>query len=112
MANRRPRKPTHPGKVIREDLLPETGLSQTQLARLMRVSRRTVCEIVNERRRLTSDMAFRLARVFKSTPEMWSNMQQAVDLWEAQAVHGQNTRIFSPSTKQLQSLTVCKFSCY
>jgi addiction module HigA family antidote len=88
MANRRTRKPTHPGALIREDLLPETGLSQTQLAQLMRVSRRTVSEIVNERRRLTSDMAFRLARVFNSTPEMWLNMQQALDLWEAQTVHG------------------------
>jgi len=71
MANRRTRKPTHPGELIREDLLPETGLSQTKLAHLMGVSRRTVSEIVNERRRLTSDMAFRLARVFKSTPEMF-----------------------------------------
>jgi len=88
MVNRRTRKPTHPGELIREDLLPETGLSQTQLAQLMGVSRRTVSENVNERRRLTSDMAFRLARVFQSTPEMWLNMQQAVDLWEAQAVHG------------------------
>ena len=40
------RKPTHPGELIREDLLPETGMSQAQLARLMGVSRRTVSEIV------------------------------------------------------------------
>ncbi len=88
MANRRIRKPTHPGELVREDLLVETGLSQTQLARLMAVSRRTVCEIVNERRRVTPDIAFRLAKVFNSTPEMWLNMQQVVDLWEAQTMHG------------------------
>jgi len=82
------RKPTHPGELIREDLLPETGMSQTQLARLMGVSRRTVSEIVNERRRVTPDIAFRLAKVFNSTPEMWLNMQQAVDLWEARSIHG------------------------
>lgn len=82
------RKPTHPGELIREDLLLETGMSQTQLARLMGVSRRTVSEIVNERRRVTPDIAFRLARVFNSTPEMWLNMQQAVDLWEARSIHG------------------------
>ncbi len=64
------RKPTHPGELIREDLLLETGMSQTQLARLMGVSRRTVSEIVNERRRVTPDIAFRLAKVFSSTPEM------------------------------------------
>ncbi len=88
MANRRTRKPTHPGELIREDLLPETGLSQTQLAQLMGVSRRTVSEIVHERRRVTPDIAFRLAKVFNSTPKMWLNMQQALDLWEARKIRG------------------------
>jgi len=96
MANRRTRKPTHPGVLIREDLLPEAGLSQTQLAQLIGVSRRTVSEIINERRRFTPDIAFRLARVFNSTPEMWLNMQQAVDLWEARAVHGREYEKIQP----------------
>lgn len=90
------RKPTHPGELIREDLLLETGMSQTQLARLMGVSRRTVSEIVNERRRVTPDIAFRLARVFNSTPEMWLNMQQAVDLWEARSIHGREYAKIQP----------------
>jgi len=88
MENRRTRKPTHPGELIREDLLPETGISQTDLARLMGVSRRTISEVIDERRRLTPDIAFRLAKVFNSTPEMWLNMQQAVDLWEANKNYG------------------------
>ena len=88
MENRRTRKPTHPGELIREDLLPETGISQTDLARLMGVSRRTISEVIHERRRLTPDIAFRLAKVFNSTSEMWLNMQQAVDLWEANKNHG------------------------
>jgi len=88
MENRRTRKPTHPGELIREDLLPETGISQTDLARLMGISRRTISEVIHERRRLTPDIAFRLAKVFNSTSEMWLNMQQAVDLWEARKNHG------------------------
>jgi addiction module HigA family antidote len=88
MENRRTRKPTHPGELIREDLLPETGISQTDLARLMGVSRRTISEVIHERRRLTPDIALRLAKVFNSTSEMWLNMQQAVDLWEANKNHG------------------------
>jgi addiction module HigA family antidote len=88
MGNRRIRKPTHPGELIREDLLTDAGLSQTRLARLMGVSPKTVSDLVNERRRVTPDLAFRLARVFNSTPEMWLNMQQAVDLWEARTIHG------------------------
>lgn len=90
------RKPTHPGELIREDLLPETGMSQTQLARLMGVSRRTVSEIVNERRRVTPDIAFRLSRVFNSTPEMWLNMQQAVELWEVRSIHGHDYEKIQP----------------
>jgi len=88
MKNRRTRKPTHPGELIREDLLPETGISQTDLARLMGVSRRTISEVIHERRRLTPDIALRLAKVFNSTAEMWLNMQQAVDLWKANKNHG------------------------
>jgi len=90
------RKPTHPGELIREDLLPETGLSQTQLAQLMDVSRRTVSEIVNEHRRVTPDIAFRLAKVFSSTPELWLNMQQAVDLWETRSIHGHEYEKIQP----------------
>ena len=87
MENRRERKPTHPGELIREDLLPETGISQTELAKQMGVSRRTISEIIHERRKVTPDIAFRLAKVFNSTPEMWLNMQQAVDLWETRQNH-------------------------
>jgi len=87
MGNRRKRKPTHPGELIREDLLPEIDLSQADLARMIGVSRKTVSDLVNERRRVTPDIAFRLAKVFSSTPELWLNIQQAVDLWEAHSSH-------------------------
>jgi antitoxin HigA-1 len=88
MPDRKRRKPTHPGELIREDLLPEIGLTQAELAELMGVSRRTISEIVHERRGITPDIAFRLARVFNSTPELWMRMQQAVDLWETESLHG------------------------
>ena len=95
------RKPTHPGELIREDLLPETGLSQTQLAQLMDVSRRTVSEIVNEHRRVTPDIAFRLAKVFSSTPELWLNMQQAVELWETRSIHGLEYEKIQPAQEAI-----------
>lgn len=87
MLNNRQRRPTHPGAILREDILPEAGISQTELADMLRVSRRTVNEIVNERRPVTTDMALRLARFFNTTPEFWLNMQQAVDVWEALEEH-------------------------
>ena len=96
MEDKRSRKPTHPGELIREDLLPETGLSQTQLAKMIGVSRRTISELIHERRRITPDISLRLAKVFNSTPEMWLTMQQAVDLWEAQSLSGHEYEKIQP----------------
>ena len=62
--NNRKRRPTHPGEILREDVLPAAGLTQDKLARLLGVSRRTVSEILHERRPVTTDMAHRLARAF------------------------------------------------
>lgn len=79
---KRKRRPTHPGAILREDVLPAAGISQTQLADLIGVSRRTVHEVVQERRPITVDMAQRLSRILGNHPQFWLNMQQAVDLWD------------------------------
>lgn len=76
------RKPTHPGAIIREDIMPDLGLNQTELAQRLGVSRLTVSELIHEKRSVSTDMALRLAHLFNTTPESWLNMQQAVDLWE------------------------------
>lgn len=88
MAKTVARRPTHPGAILREDILPETGLTQTDLADLLGVSRRTINEIVQEHRPVTTDMACRLARAFGSSPQFWLNMQQAVDIWDANQEKG------------------------
>src|SRR2546421_7634169 len=87
MSNNRKRRPTHPGAILREDILPEIGLTQAQLAGLLNVSRRTVSEILKERRSVTTDMAQRLARAFGTTPEFWLRLQQAVDIWQTCEAH-------------------------
>lgn len=78
------RRPTHPGALIREDVLLAAGLTQTELAFQMGVSRLTVSEIIHEKRAVTADIAHRLGRVFGNGPELWFNMQKAVDLWDAE----------------------------
>src|SRR6476469_4613161 len=80
--NNRKRRPTHPGEIMREDVLPGAALTQEKLARILGVSRRTISEILNERRPVTTDMAHRLARAFGTPPEMWLGLQQDVDLWD------------------------------
>ena len=76
------RKPTHPGAILREDVLPALGMTQTEFARRLAVSRLTVSELVHEKRGLSADLAIRLGKLTGTTPESWLRMQEAVDLWE------------------------------
>ena len=77
------RKPTHPGEMLREEFLPDFGLTVAQLAKRLGVSRQSANELVHERRAVSPDMALRLARLFGTSPEYWANMQRNVDLWES-----------------------------
>jgi len=84
--NTRKRKvhPTHPGEMLRQDFLPEYGLTVSSFAKALGVSRQTVNELLRERRAVSPEMALRLSRLFGNTPEFWLNAQRAVDLWEAE----------------------------
>jgi addiction module HigA family antidote len=81
--NNRKRRPTHPGEILREDVLPELKVTQGEFARLLGVSRRTVNEILQEKRPVTVDTAHRLARALGTSPEVWLGLQQDVELWDA-----------------------------
>ncbi|HEX7852306.1 MAG TPA: HigA family addiction module antitoxin [Sphingobium sp.] len=72
--------PTHPGEILREDVLPAVGKSKAEIARLLRVSRQTLYDILNEDKPVTPQMALRLAKMFGSSPEMWLKLQQNYDL--------------------------------
>lgn len=74
-------KPTHPGEILREDVLPELSITQGVLAKALNVSRRTVSQILNERRPVTADMAIRLERLLGTPAETWLNLQRELDLW-------------------------------
>jgi addiction module HigA family antidote len=88
------RRPTHPGEMLREDFLPDYGLSTAGLAEALGVSRQTVNELLRERRALSPEMALRLSRLFGNSPEFWLNAQRAVDLWDAlQAIQADVERI-------------------
>lgn len=74
------RPPTHPGAVLREDVLPALRMTQTDFARRPGVSRLSVSELLHERRALTPEMAARIAKVLHATPDIWLRMQAARDL--------------------------------
>ena len=73
--------PTHPGAMLREDFMPDYGLTVSTLAESLGVSRQTVNELLRERRALSPSLALRLSRLFGNSPEFWLNAQRAVDLW-------------------------------
>ncbi len=83
MLNGRKRRPVHPGEILRADVMPAIGLSQGEFAESLGVSRRTVNEILQERRPVTVDMAHRLARLLKTSPDVWLGLQLDVDVWDA-----------------------------
>ena len=78
------RRPTHPGEILREDVLPALGITQAVFARHLGVSRLTVSEVLLEKRGISAEMAVRIARVIGGTPQSWLHMQEAVDIWEVE----------------------------
>ena len=76
------RRPTHPGAILREDILPALKMTQTELAQLIGVSRLSVSELLHEKRAMSPEMAVRIATLLRTSPESWLRMQEAVSLWE------------------------------
>lgn len=79
----RKRPPTHPGGILKRHYLEPLSLTITDLAKRLRVSRKTLSNIINERGSITADMALHLAKAFNTTAELWLNLQQNYDLWQA-----------------------------
>jgi addiction module HigA family antidote len=73
-------RPTHPGELLREDVLPALGKSKTEIARLLGVSRQTLHDILTEKQPITPQMALRIGKLCGNGPEIWLNMQNAYDL--------------------------------
>lgn len=76
---RRPR-PVHPGEILREDFLPDYGLTAGSLAKALLVPRDRIEKIIREKRAVTADTAARLGRLFGTTPQFWLNLQANYDL--------------------------------
>jgi len=75
--------PIHPGEYLREDVLPDTGLSVSAAAKALGVSRQMLHDILAERKPLSAVMCLKVSRLFGSSPEMWMRLQAAYDLKKA-----------------------------
>ena len=74
------KNPVHPGRIVRHDCLEPLGLSVTEGAKVLGVTRQALNNVVNGKSGISPNMAIRLAKAFGSTPETWLRMQLAFDL--------------------------------
>jgi addiction module HigA family antidote len=72
--------PLHPGEIIRELYLKPLGLTVTEAAKGLGISRNTLSDLLNGKHGISAEMAYRLAKAFGSTPESWLNLQTIYDL--------------------------------
>jgi antitoxin HigA-1 len=83
-ARRNPgRCPTHPGKLLREDILPAINMSKTAIADAIGISRQHLHDILSERKPVSPEVAVRLGAAFGDGPDVWLRMQSAYDAWHA-----------------------------
>ena len=89
--------PPHPGGIVRRQCLEPLGLTITQAAEGLGVTRQALSDVVNERAGISVEMAIRLSKAFGSSPETWLGMQMAYDLWQArERMEGVKIREFNP----------------
>lgn len=77
------RCPTHPGELLREDVIPATGKPKAEIARMLGISRQHLHDILAERKPVSAEVAVRLAKLFGNEPLIWIRMQGANDAWHA-----------------------------
>lgn len=77
------KNPPHPGLSVRLNCLEPVGLSVTEGAKALGVSRTTLSRLINGQAGISPEMAIRLAKAFGATPDIWMRMQAAYDLAQA-----------------------------
>ncbi len=83
-ARRGNREPTQPGQLLRDDVLPALGLSVSEAARRLGLSRQMLHKVMNGTAGVTPEMALRLGKFCGNGPTLWLRMQEAYDLWHAE----------------------------
>ncbi len=101
----RTRPPAHPGAILKRHYLKPLHLTVSDAASGLKVSRKTISKLVNERGSVTPDMALRLSRAFGTSPELWLNLQQSYDLWRVshESRAWERARVFMEHSRLLAS---------
>jgi addiction module HigA family antidote len=75
--------PPHPGEVLQDTVLSDGGISVTEFARKLGVSRVALSRVINGHASVSADMALRFAAALGGSAESWLQMQATYDLWQA-----------------------------
>jgi antitoxin HigA-1 len=75
--------PSHPGALL-DDIIPATGKSKAEIARLLGISRQHLYDIIGERKPVSPEVAVRLGKLFGDGAGVWVRMQGAYDTWQAE----------------------------
>ena len=78
------RCPTHPGELLREEVIPATGKTKTEIAALLGISRQHLYDILEERKPVSPAVAVRLGKLFGDGAGVWARMQSSYDTWRAE----------------------------
>lgn len=90
------RRPTHPGEILREDIIPELDMSVKEFADALHISRQHLHQILAEKKSVTPNVALRLGKLLGNGPDIWLKMQNACDLWEI-------SRKIAPELQEIQT---------
>jgi antitoxin HigA-1 len=83
MARISTRCPTHPGELLREEVIPATERTKADIARMLGISRQHLYDILAERKPVSPEVGVRLGKLFGNGPGLWIRMQAAYDEWQA-----------------------------
>ena len=76
--------PPHPGEILKEDVLPELGLTVGDFAAHLGVSRPHLSKLLNQHAGITAEMDLKISEALGQPPGLWIRMQVAYDLWQAE----------------------------
>ena len=78
------RCPSHPGALLREVVIPATGKTKTEIARLLGISRQHLHDVLEEKKPISPEVAVRVGKLFGGGAGAWVRMQGAYDTWQAE----------------------------
>jgi antitoxin HigA-1 len=95
---KRMKPPVHPGIILREDVIKEYGLTVTDAAKMLGVTRSALSDVLNAKAAISAEMAFRVAAVFGGTADLWTRLQMKYHNWFAEEkIKSLKLKPFKPS---------------